>query len=404
MSAHEHPEAIGGSLLAPPMKTLLALFAVSMAFVTYRFFAGVGAVSAMSDGFAWGIWEPVNVVMFTGIGAGAFGVGLLTYLLNKGEYHGLVRPAVLVGAICYTLGGTSIMIALGRYWNAMFLPVVPWWNLASALLEVAVCVMVYICVLWVEVLPSVLDGAAHSRSRFWSSIGKTWGRRLAKVMPYFIALAILLPTMHQSSLGGLMLIAESKIHPLWHTALLPLLFLVSCLSMGYGAVVALVTILNLTWHARQDTKLFARMSKVNAGLIFFYLAVRLGDVAWSGKLHHFGLDLYTALFALEVALFAAPAVMFLLPAVQRNRGRMFGAALLAIAAGSIYRVDTYLTVYRPAPGWMYFPSLGETAVTVGMAAVGIALFIFISRLFPIVVVEQREDPSRVGRRPLRAAG
>jgi Ni/Fe-hydrogenase subunit HybB-like protein len=264
--------------------------------------------------------------------------------------------------------------------------------------------MAYICVLWIEVLPSVLEGAAASRWPRVAAIGRTWGPRLAKVMPYVIALAVVLPVMHQSSLGGLMLIAESKVHPLWHTALLPGLFLVSCLSMGYGAVVALVTLLNLRWHATQDERLLARMSKVNAALLVFYVAVRLGDVAWSGKLHLVTESRFGLLFLFELLLFLAPAVMFVRRSVQRNRGRMFGAALLAVAAGSVYRVDTYLTVYRPAPGWDYFPSLGEMAVTVGMGAVGIALFVVICRLFPVVSVEERAGRRHAARHVKAAAG
>jgi Ni/Fe-hydrogenase subunit HybB-like protein len=392
-------------MLDPLMTTVLALFAVSAVVMVYRFFTGVGYVSNMTDGFTWGIWEPVNVVVFTGVGAGAYSVALLCYLLGRERYHALVRPTVLLGAICYTLGGSSIMIALGRWWNAVFLPVVPWWNLASALLEVAVCVMSYVFVLWVEVLPSVLDGAAQSSSSFWSRIGKVWGRRLSNAMPYIVALAILLPTMHQSSLGGLMLIAGPKIHPLWHTALLPTLFLISCLSMGYGAVVVLFTILNVTWKAKFDLRLFAEMSKVNAGLLFFYVALRLAEIAWTGKLGLFALDGYTLLFAIELALFLVPAVMFLLPSVRRNRGHLFGAAFLAVLAGSFYRVDTYLSVYRPAPGWDYFPSLGETIVTVGMAAVGVAIFVFVSRKFPVVVVEEtRTHPNVAPGRVKVAAG
>jgi Ni/Fe-hydrogenase subunit HybB-like protein len=347
----------------------------------------------MTDGFTWGIWEPVNVVVFTGIGAGAYGVGLLCYLLNKGQYHGLVRPAVLVGAIAYSLGGSSILIALGRYWNALLLPVVPWWNLSSVLLEVAVCVMAYVAVLWVEVVPALLDGAAESKSPRWSAIGKKYGPKLAKLMPYIISLAIVLPTMHQSSLGGLMLLAETKVHPLWHTALLPLLFLISCLSMGYGAVVVLVNVLRLAWNAKLDQKLFASMSKVNAGLLLAYVVLRVGDVVVSGKLRHLRLDFFTLLFLAELALFLAPALMFLSPKVQANRGRLFGAALLALWGGAAYRVDTYLSVYRPAPGWNYFPSLGETVVTVGMAAIGVAVFIFVSRRFPVVVVADARVPS-----------
>lgn len=403
MSAHEHPRAVGGKLLDTPMKVLLVLFGASAIVMAYRFYAGVGAVSNMTDGFTWGIWEPVNVVVFTGIGAGAYGVGLLTYLLNKGKYHGLVRPAVLVGAICYTLGGSSIIIALGRYWNALVLPMVPWWNLASVLLEVAVCVMAYVFVLWIEVVPAVLDGAARSKTPRWARLGQRWGPWLDKKMPYVISLAILLPTMHQSSLGGLMLLAETKVHPLWHTALLPTLFLVSCLSMGYGAVVVLVNLLRLAWNAKADQRLFASMSKVNAGFLLFYVLLRVGDLALTGKLALLGLDFYTALFLFELALFLVPAVMFLMPSVQANRGKTFGAALLALAGGAFYRVDTYLSVYRPAPGWDYFPSLGETIVTVGMAAIGIAVFIFVSRTFPVVVVEAPRDASTLAGGPLKTA-
>lgn len=412
MSGHDHPQAIGGKMLDPLMKVLLAVFGVSALVMAYRFVTGIGSVSNMTDGFTWGIWEPINVVVFTGIGAGAYGVGLLCYLLNKGQYHGLVRPAVLLGAIAYTLGGSSIMIALGRYWNAVTLPIVPWWNLSSALLEVAVCVMMYVMVLWIEVLPAIFDGAAQSKSPRWSAIGKKWGARMAKAMPYIIALAILLPTMHQSSLGGLYLIAGPKLHPLWHTALLPTLFLVSCLSMGYGAVVVLVNILRLNWNAKQDQALLASMSKVNAGFLLLYVVLRLGDIALHGKLKYLGADFPTFLFLVEMALFIAPAVMFVMPGVQRNRGKLFGAALLAVLAGAVYRADTYMTMYRPAgwtadgksiaAGWDYFPSVGETVVTIGMAAIGMAIFVFISRLFPVVVVDQGKK-STIGRGEVRAA-
>ncbi|WP_242395264.1 polysulfide reductase NrfD family protein [Anaeromyxobacter oryzisoli] len=405
MGAHGHPKAIGGALLAPPMKTLLALFGVAAAVIAYRVFAGVGPVSNMSDGFTWGIWEPVNVVVFTGIGAGAYAVGLLCYVLNKGQYHGLVRPAVLVGAISYTLGGSSILVALGRYWNAVLLPWLPFWNLGSALLEVAVCVMTYTAVLWVEVLPAILEAAAQGPSSRWSAVGKRWGARLAVAMPFIIALAVLLPTMHQSSLGGLMLIAGPKIHPLWHTALLPTLFLVSCLSMGFGAVVVLVNLLRLSWNAKADQKLFVELSRVNAALLLFYVVLRVGDVALHGKLRFLGANFPTFLFLVELALFVVPAILFLSPKVQANRGRLFGAALLSLAAGAVYRVDTYMTMYRPAgwtdgvanpAGWDYWPSLGELAVTVGMASVGVAVFILVSRLFPVVVVQDARTHSNLG--------
>jgi Ni/Fe-hydrogenase subunit HybB-like protein len=205
--------------------------------------------------------------------------------------------------------------------------------------------------------------------------------------------------MHQSSLGGLMLIAGPKIHPLWHNALLPTLFLISCLSMGYGTVVVLTNLLNMSWNAKRDQSLFVGLSRANAVLLFLYSALRLGEIVVHGKLRYLGFNGPTAWFVFEMALFLVPAFMFLSAKVAQNRGQLFGAALLSVAAGSFYRVDTYLTMYRPVgwtaqgtpyeAGWNYFPSLGETVVTVGMAAVGIAIFVLVSRLFPVVVVEDR---------------
>ena len=404
MSGHEHPRAIGGKLFDPLMLICLGLFGLAVIVMAYRFYAGVGPVSAMTDGYAWGIWEPVNVVVFTGIGAGAYSTGLLCYLLNQGKYHPLVRPAVLLGAVAYSLAGSSILIALGRYWNIywLFLPGV--WNLGSVLLEIAVCVISYVIVLWIEVLPAILEGAADSKYPFWSRIGKKWGPPLARAMPFFIAAAMILPTMHQSSLGGLMLIAGPKMNPLWHTALLPTLALISCLSMGYGAVVALTNILKYSWNAKADQRLFADLSRVNAGLLILFVVVRLVDIAAHGKLKYLGvLDFHLFFFVLELALFLVPAFMFFSKKVLRDRGLTFGASLLSVLGGALWRVDAYLTAYDGGDGFEYFPSLGETAITLGMAAIGVAVFLFVARLFPVVVVEDAHGHSQVGAGRVQAA-
>jgi Ni/Fe-hydrogenase subunit HybB-like protein len=342
----------------------------------------------MNDGYAWGIWEPVNVVVFTGIGAGAYSVGFLCYLLNRGQYHPLVRPAVLLAAIAYSLGGASIIIALGRPWNMYLLALPAMWNLSSVLLEVAVCVTAYVCVLWIEVLPVVLESEAKHSSSTRAARGRLWHARLAKAMPYIIALAMLLPTMHQSSLGGLMIVAGPKLHPLWHTTLLPLLALVSCLSMGSGAVVVLTAMMKRAWNARHDHELLVDLSKVNGALLLLFAALRVGDLALNGKLGLLTVpDFYLALFVLEMALFIIPAFIFLSRRVQDARTRVLGA-LLTVAAGSLWRVDAFLTCYNAGEAWSYWPSFGEVAVTVGMAAIGVAVFVAVSKLFPVVTVQE----------------
>ncbi len=392
-SAHHHPRPIGGPLLDRWMITLLALFGVAEGVITWRFVAGIGAVSNMNDAYAWGIWEPVNVVVFTGIGAGAYSVGLLCYLLNRGRYHPLVRPSVLVGAIAYSLGGASIVVALGRPWNMYWLALPGMWNLSSVLLEVAICVIAYVGVLWIEMLPAALDHAATSAHPRWSAFGQRWGNRLARAMPYVIALAMLLPTMHQSSLGGLMLVAGPKLHPLWHTPLLPLLALVSCLCMGLGAVVVLTALMRHAWNAKHDHELLVDVSRVNGGLLVVFAALRLVDLAAAGKLRFLLVpDFHLIFFVLEMGLFLLPAFAFLTRRVEDHRVRVAGAAL-TLCAGALWRVDTFLTAYNAGESWSYWPSWGELSVTVGMAAIGVAVFIAVSRLLPVVVVQDTPVPA-----------
>ena len=405
MTTHVHPRPVGGAILGRPMIVLLALFGVALAVITYRFVAGIGAVSNMNDGYTWGIWEPVNVVVFTGVGAGAYSVGLLCYLLNRGRYHPLVRPAVLLGAIAYSLGALSIVVALGRYWNIYWLALPGMWNLSSVLVEVAICVIAYLCVLWIEMLPAVFDRAAASGSGRRAEWGRRWGRRLARVMPFLLALAILLPTMHQSSLGGLMLVAGPKLHPLWHTALLPLLALVSCLSMGIGAVVVLTALMDHSWNTRHDREILADMAKVNGGLLLLFVALRMVDLAAHGKLALLAVPgFHLGFFALETALFVVPAAMLFSRRVREMRGGLFVGALLAVVAGGLWRVDTFLTCYDAGERWHYLPSFGEVSVTVGMGALGVAVFIVVSKLFPVVVQEPTPRAEQAERGRVAAVG
>jgi len=135
------------------------------------------------------------------------------------------------------------------------------------------------------------------------------------------------------------------------------------------------------------------MSKVNAGLLLFYVGLRFWDVSIAGKLSTLGGDYHTGLFFFEMALFLIPALMFLSRSVQRSKSGLFGAALMSIAAGAFYRVDTYLSVYHPGEGYSYFPSYGELIVTIGMAAVGVAVFLFVARVFPVVTLAKGHNLS-----------
>ena len=414
MAAHAHEKPLGGPILTPGFKFLLALCAVWVALVLVRLVWGLNgpfghdpllSVSAQSDGYAWGIWKPLNVVTFTGIAAGAFAVGLVTYGFNKGEYHPLVRSCVMAGAMGYTLGGTSIMIDLGRYWNLWVIFVPQWLNWTSVLLEIALCVLAYTLVLWVEVAPSILEKLETSANPATAAKARAILPGLKKVMPFVISLAILLPSMHQSSLGGLFMVATTKTHPYWHTGFLPALFLISCLTMGFGAVVVIENLTTIAWKKKLDQPLLARLSVIPAWLTVAYLVIRVVDVFWrfrdplvAARHAEMGKPMfYGFFFLLELVVFAAAAAMLFSRKVRENRGQLFGAGLLLLFAGALYRFDTYLVAYQPSAGWKYFPTPMEILFSITLGAIGVTVYVLFVKLFPILSgVEKTSAPDTVG--------
>ncbi len=385
MSGHA-AAPVGGRILTPFFKALLFVAALGALALVVRFFQGLGAATAMSDGYGFGLWIAFDVVVGTALGCGGYAMAALVYLANQGQYHPLVRPAILTGALGYTFAGASIFIDIGRYWNIWKIPTyVPWWNASSALLEVALCVMAYIVVLWLEFSPSLLEGWRGGQNAFLEGIAETWGPRLDRVMPWIVALGLLLPTMHQSSLGTVMLLPTSKVNGLWLTSFLPLLFLVNALVLGYGAVIAEATLSSLGFKRPRETALLGSMAPIISALLLLFAGIRLVDALLGGRLGlAFAPTRFAFFFWVEMALTVAPAAMLLGARARTSAASLFRAALLILAGGILYRLDTYLVAYDPGPGWAYFPSLGEMAISLGLVAGEIMIFIYAVRRFPVL--------------------
>ena len=377
--------AVGGPLMTRPFKMLLVVFFVGALMTAWRFAVGLGPVSGLSDGYPWGIWIAFDVVTGTAMACGGYAVALLVYILNKGRYHPLVRPAVLTSALGYSLAGLAIAIDVGRPWHMWRIPISPFkWNLNSALLEVALCVMAYAVVLWIELSPAFLEK--------WGESSGTLGKLARRISPiveksllWIIALGILLPTMHQSSLGTVMLLAGPRLHPLWHTPMVPLLFLISCIAMGYAVVVIESAFSSRVFKRSAHGSMLVGLSKVMVWVLAGFAVLRVVDLAAHGKL---GLittfDLYSVMFLIEMALVILAAIMLLRLGSSPDLGVMVRIALLILLVGTLYRFDTYLLAFQPGSNWAYFPAIPEVLITLGVIAFELLLYIFIVKKYPIL--------------------
>lgn len=214
---------IGGPLVTRTTVISAVLVLISVVLLGVRFLYGLGAVANINNGYPWGIWVVYDVVISTGLACGGYAMALLVYILNKGKYHPLVRPALLASMFGYSLGGFSVIFDLGRYWNFWHIMTPGFANPNSVMFEVALCVACYCMVLWIEFSPAFAEK--------WG--GPELKQKLNKILFVFIALGCLLPTMHQSSLGSLLVVFGQLIHPLWQTKMLPLLFLLSAVRWAF---------------------------------------------------------------------------------------------------------------------------------------------------------------------------
>ena len=373
---------LGGKVVTKPFLILGLFVLIAAYFILRRFLFGMGDVSNMNNGFPIGTWVVLDVVIGTAFGCGGFAMALLIYIFNRNVYHPLMRPALLGGVFGYTLGGLAVMIDLGRYWQAFNL-LLPWYAQPnSVILEVGLCVMAYITVLWLEFWPAFLE---RMSPRFKQRFGLDQLQAFLKRYMYvLVAVGVLLPTMHQSSLGTVLLILGHKLPPLWNTPWLPLLFLSSALAMGYGVVMLVATLVNRAFNTPSETVLFARLSRVAAGLLVGFSALRWADLIYRGQLGAvFAGDFNGNLFLIETVLFLAP--VFILLSWRRTRQRwQFIGAVSVLAAGSLYRLDAYLLVLQPGNGWTYFPSGPELMITVGVVCLEIMLYLLFIKTLPVL--------------------
>ena len=389
MSVQAQP--IGGRIITRPFLVLSAFFGIALLLIFYRLATGLGTVTAMNDGYPWGLWIAFDVVTGTALACGGYSVALMVYILNKGKYHPLVRPAILTSALGYTLAAIGVGLDVGRWWNVWRVPLYFWhWNINSVLLEVALCIMSYVFVLWIELSPVFLQKAEAVGAPPLQRFAARTRPLIEKALMWVTALGILLPTMHQSSLGALMLIAGPRLHPLWNTAWLPLLFLLSCLAMGFAVVVFEAVLASWLFRREPERAMLAGLGGAIVPFAVAYVWLRLYDLAARGQLAAlFAFDLYSVMVLLEFAL-TVVAVFILLSDTRRRRlGDLFRAAMLLMLAGSLYRFDTYLVAFTPGAHWSYFPSVAEVLVTLGLVAGEIMLYIAIVKTFPILTLEKR---------------
>jgi Ni/Fe-hydrogenase subunit HybB-like protein len=387
----------------PGTLVLLGLAAIGALFGAWRLLFGLGSVTNLDQDHPWGIWIALDVASGVALAAGGFTTSALAHVFHRERYHAVVRPALLTAMLGYTFVVIGLLFDLGRYYNVWH-PMVMWQG-NSVLFEVGMCVMAYITVLYLEFLPIVVErfrdgvrlpGPLRRLERPAEALLRLSGRVLDRVLFVFILLGVVLSCLHQSSLGTLMLIAPTKMHPLWFTPVMPLMFLLSAVMVGYPMVVLESLLAARSFRLEPEMAVLAPLARLIPLFLGLYLALKAVDLVLRGA-HVYLLDgsAPAYCFLAEMVLgVAVPMVALLFRRVRRSPALLLASAGLVVAGVVLNRLNVFLVAYRPlyseAP---YVPAIGEIAITVGLTSALVLVYRFVVMNFPVIAGQPR-SPAR----------
>jgi Ni/Fe-hydrogenase subunit HybB-like protein len=395
-----HAAPVNAKFWTPGVVVLAVLMAAGAAAIAARFIGGIGYVSNLTTARPWGLWIGVDVASGVALAAGGFTTAFLAHIIGRHYYAAVVRPALLTAVLGYTFVVLGLLVDIGRSW-AIWKPML-YWNPTSVLFEVAMCVMLYINVLYIEFLPIVvarfkgrvnLRGSLAALNGPIESLLKLADTILPRIIWFFIIAGVVLSCMHQSSLGSLMLIAPTKLHPLWYTPMLPLLFLTSAIAVGYPMVVFEATLATTSLKLDGEMKILTPLTRITIFLLGLYLALKVGDMVVRGT-YVYLLDgtAQTNAFIIEVVLgVIVPWLMLLSSKLRQSRQALFIACSMIVGGVLVNRINVFVVGYRPPISEAnYFPAIGEVLVTVGLIATLMFIYRFIVTYLPVLNQPEQE--------------
>lgn len=340
--------------------------------IVLRILHGPGSVTVLTDILPWGLWKGLGVVALVPIGGAGFTLAMLVYIFHLKKFKPLVRGAVLLGLMCYSCVAFGLSMDIGIWWRIVY--PVTFWQIHSVLFEVAWCIMLYLMVLMAETGLMVFE-----RLNWRRALGV-----LEKISLILVIFGICLSTLHQSSLGTLFLAAPFRLHPLWHTDALPVLFFISSMALGCLTISLVTLIVFWLYGGKIPMKAISGLGAVSAGLIIAYLVIKFGEIFISGeggRLVFAGWD--AANFWIEIALSCVLPLLLLKRSMRENPVSVFWISLGATIGMCLNRVNVAGLATLSLTHSFYFPAWTEWAMTAGILAAAALFYLFCVEQFAL---------------------
>jgi Ni/Fe-hydrogenase subunit HybB-like protein len=354
-----------------PTGTFILGFLVILGLIpmVIRYINGLGAISNLSDGRPWGFWISFDLYCGVALAAGGFTLAGVVYIFGREKYHSVARPAILTAFLGYLLVILALLVDLGQPWYIWH--AIIYWNVHSPLFEVALCVMTYTVVLALEFSPAIFERLSELNVPVIRRFNWHIPLRVIRAIQIPLVIAgIALSTLHQSSLGTMLLMMPQTLHPLWYTPILPLLFLLSAISVGPAMVIFESTLSTRAFGHELAIDVLSGLGRALPYILGLYLLLKLVDLTVAGEL---GL-IFTAypinlLWWTEIIIgVVAPIILLSRPAIRQSRRGVFWSSVLVIFGLVLNRFNVSMLALGMRPGFTYFPHWMEVAISVALVA------------------------------------
>jgi Ni/Fe-hydrogenase subunit HybB-like protein len=345
----------GGGLV---IGVLILLLLVGIFVAVGRLYIGLGDSTALSDRYPWGIWIGFDflLIAFSGVG---FTMAGLVHIFRQEKYHTVVRPAVLAGLVGYTAVLMILLLDLGRF--DRFYHFLIFWNPHSPLFEICWCVLLYTTVLVIEVSPLLFERLKMDQPIRW----------VARAMLSVAIVGVTLSSLHQSTLGTLYLNMPHRLHALWYTPVLPLLFFVSSVMAGLALAIFVYTVAAGIRGQQPQREVLSGLGQILGWVTLLYLVLKLADILVAGELSALlAFDRMSILMWIELGLGAAlPATLLLLTSSRQRKLGLYSAAGLVLLGVFANRFNATLFAQSPSSAaGTYSPHIIEWLTTFGIIA------------------------------------
>ena len=246
--------------------------------------------------------------------------------------------------------------------------------------------LLYMIAQLIEFSPTIAEWLGAKRTR----------KILAGMTVATVIFGITLSTLHQSGLGALYLMAKDKIHPLWYSEFIPIMFFISSIFAGLSMVIFEGSIslkvfsnqISDEHHSEHDNILHG-LSKICSVALFAYFFLKIIVFIHGKHWQYINTPMGYWYLVEMIGFVLLPMLLFFSSYRNRNILLIKIASIITMVGIIINRLNVTVIGFRWDADIRYVPSWMEIVVTLAVIFTELWIFRWVINRMPVL----RESPS-----------